>query len=49
MPKHPLLLQSQRYTKTVAFILLSGEVILLYSHYIKEGLVCITIAAPSSY
>jgi len=38
----------QWHTKTIAFILLSGEVILLYSYYTKEGLVYITIAAPSS-
>jgi len=38
MPKHPLLSQTQYYTKTVAFILLFSKVILLYSHYIKKGL-----------
>ena len=48
MPKHPLLLQSQHYTKTIAFILSSSKVILLYSHYAKKGLVYIAIAAPSS-
>ena len=48
MPKHPLLSQSQHYAKTIAFILLSGEVILLYSYCAKKGLVYITIAALSS-
>jgi len=46
MPKYPLLSQAQRYTKTVAFILLSNKVILLYSHCTKEGLVYIAISAP---
>jgi len=49
MPKHPLLLQSQQRAKTIAFILLSGEVILLYSRCAKKGLVYIAIAAPSSH
>jgi len=46
--KHPLLLQTQQRAKTVAFILLSSEVILLYSCCSKEGLVYVAIAAPSS-
>jgi len=49
MPKYPLLLQSQQYTKTVMFILLSSKVILLCSCCVKKGLVYITIAAPSGY
>ena len=49
MPKHPLLLQTQRYTKTVAFILSSGEVMLSCSYCAKEGLVYIAITAPSSH
>jgi len=48
MPKYPLLSQAQRYAYTVAFIILSSEIILLYSYYAKEGLTCIIIAAPSS-
>jgi len=48
MLKHPLLSQLQRYTYTIAFILLFSEVILLYSRCSKKGLVYITIAAPSS-
>ena len=48
MPKHPLLSQAQRYTHTVAFILLSSEVMLSCSRYAKEGLVYVAIAAPSS-
>jgi len=48
MLKYPLLLQAQRYTYTVAFILSSSEVILLYSRYTREGLTYIAIAAPSS-
>jgi len=47
--KHPLLSQIQRYARTVAFILLSSEVIPSCSHCAKEGLVYITIAALSSY
>jgi len=49
MPKHLLLLQSQYYTKTVTFILLSSKVILLYSCCVKEGLVYIIITAPSGH
>jgi len=54
IPKHPLLLQSQHHTKTVAFILSSNKVIPLYSRCVKKGLVYIIIAAlsscqPSSY
>jgi len=49
MPKHPLLLQTQRHTYTVTFILLSGEVIPLCSRYTKKGLVYIAIAAPSGH
>jgi len=54
MPKHPLLSQTQWRAYTVTFILLFGEVILLYSHCVKEGLVYVAIAAlssrqPSSY
>jgi len=49
IPKHPLLLQTQRRTKTVAFILSFSEVMPLCSRYIKEGLVYVIIAAPSSY
>jgi len=49
MPKHPSLLQTQQHAKTVTFILLSSEVILLCSCCAKEGLVYITIAAPSSH
>jgi len=49
MPKHPSLLQSQRYAKTVAFILLFSEVIPLYSCCLKEGLIYVTIAAPSGH
>jgi len=45
IPKHPLLLQAQHYTKTIAFILSSSEVILLYFYCAKEGLVYIVIAA----
>jgi len=48
MPKHPLLSQLQHYACTIAFILLSGEVIPLCSYCLKEGLVYITIVAPSS-
>ena len=48
MPKHPLLSQAQRYTKTVAFILSSSKVILSCSCCVKEKLVYITIAVPSS-
>jgi len=49
MPKHPLLLQTQRYAKTVAFILSSSKVILLCSCCVKKGLVYVVIAAPSSH
>jgi len=49
MLKYPLLLQAQCYTYTVAFILLSSEVILLYSHCAKKGLVYVVIIALSSY
>jgi len=48
MPKHPLLSQTQQRTYMVTFILLSSEVILLYSHCAKERLVYIAIMAPSS-
>jgi len=48
MLKYPLLSQTQYYTKTVAFILLFSEVILLCSYYVKKGLVYITIATPFS-
>jgi len=48
MPKYSLLSQLQHYAKTVTFILLSSEVILLCSCCTKEGLVYITIMAPSS-
>ena len=54
MPKHPLLLQTQYYTYTVVFILLSSKAISLCSCCAKKGLVYIAIAAlfghqPSSY
>jgi len=49
MPKHPLLLQSQRHAYIVAFILLFSEVIPSYSRYAKEGLIYVTIAVLSSY
>jgi len=39
----------QQRAYTVAFILLSSEVILLYSHCLKEGLICVVIAALFSY
>jgi len=47
--KYPLLLQAQQHAYTVAFILLSSEVIPLYSCCSKEGLVYIVIAVLSSY
>ena len=47
MPKHPSLSQTQRRAYTVAFILLSSEVMPSCSRYAKEGLVCVAIAAPS--
>ena len=43
-----LLLQTQRRARVIAIILLLSEVIPLYSHYIKKGLVYIAIAALSS-
>jgi len=49
IPKHPSLSQMQHYACTVAFILLSSEVMLLCSCCAKEGLVYIAIAAPSSH
>ena len=39
----------QHYTYTVTLILLSSKVILLYSHCLKEGLICVVIAALFSY
>jgi len=48
MPKHPLLLQTQQHAHTVAFILLSSEVMLSCSYCAKEGLVYVAIAALSS-
>jgi len=46
--KHPLLLQAQWHTHTVAFILSSSKVILLCSCCAKKGLVYVMIAALSS-
>jgi len=48
MLKHLSLSQSQCHAYIVAFILSSGEVILLYSRCAKEELVYVVIAALSS-
>jgi len=48
MLKYSLLLQTQHYARMVALILSLSKVILLYSYCAKEGLVYVTIAAPSS-
>ena len=37
------------YTLFASSIALNGEIISPYSHYIKKGLVYITIAEPSSH
>jgi len=46
MPKAPLSTLVERQSYTIASILLLGEIIPSYSHYIKEGLVYIIIALP---
>jgi hypothetical protein len=49
MPKAISSFLSQQYTRTMAVILSLSKIISpLYSCYTKEGLVYITIAAPSS-
>jgi len=48
IPKHPLLLQTQRRAYTIAFILSSSKVIPLCSRCLKKRLVYVTIAALSS-
>jgi len=50
MPKAPSSSQAQRYTHTIAAILSLGKIMpSLYSCYIKEGLVYITLASPLSW
>ena len=39
----------ERYARTIVLILLLSKIIPTYSYYIKKGLVCITITAPSGY
>ena len=49
MPKASSFLYTQRYTRTIATILSLGKIIpSLYSRYVKEGLVYITLASPLS-
>jgi len=49
MPPQQSLPQAQRRAHVIAVILSLSEVILLYSCYIKKGLVYITIMAPSNH
>ena len=48
MPKASSSLYAQRYTYTIALILLVSIIIGPYSRYSKKGLIYITIVAPSS-
>ena len=40
---------SRRYNKLVTLIISINKVMPSYSYYVKKGLVCVIIAAPSSY
>ena len=37
------------YTLFISSIALNGEIMNLYSYYMKKGLVCVVIADPSNY